>query len=204
MPQGGGTDCAGNRTELTPCNTHSCKLPGDFLWGQWSACDAQCGKGLRFRKTMCGALRKKVVGIEHGQKVLVTASPPPSTGIHYNYAKIRKKAQFTFGIKSKAATSTTAATPTGKRRRRSIPDEDLMLYELAYLEECSDNQKAIEQDECNTWDKENCPDQCIGVRCPAYAKCIDTSTNKAPSAECVCQMGTIMKDDKSACIRSVL
>jgi len=65
--------------------------------------------------------------------------------------------------------------------------------------------------ECNTWkyypdypdlwNHTNCPDPCLTYKCPKYAKC-DTSlsTVEYPVIQCICQMGTVMKADNSACI----
>ena len=48
VPQGNGRDCAdredwGSEDRKAvdneyPCNTHSCQLPGDLLWSEWSSC----------------------------------------------------------------------------------------------------------------------------------------------------------------------
>lgn len=55
-------------------------------------------------------------------------------------------------------------------------------------------------EKCNTWDKNLCPSPCDSIKCPAFAKCQDLSNETDPSYQCLCQLGTVKKDDKSSCI----
>ena len=45
-----------------------------------------------------------------------------------------------------------------------------------------------------------CPNPCDNVKCPAFAKCKDISTEKEPLFTCDCQLGTVKKEDGSVCI----
>ena len=71
-----------------------------------------------------------------------------------------------------------------------------------YEEKCLDNQYNETYAPCNTWvnDHSICPDPCLIAECPIFSKCNVTSTDEDPGYECVCQLGTKMKDDGSACI----
>ena len=63
-------------------------------------------------------------------------------------------------------------------------------------------QYSEETRECNTWDPNGvCPSPCERVKCPAFAKCHDISNETDPLYECVCQLGTVKKEDGSSCIR---
>ena len=73
-------------------------------------------------------------------------------------------------------------------------------YELEYQEPCRRNQYKEEFKECNTWNKSLCNSPCKTAKCPTFAKCKDTSNDTHPLFECVCQLGTEMKDDFQACI----
>ena len=73
-------------------------------------------------------------------------------------------------------------------------------YELEYQEPCRRNQYKEEFKECNTWNQTLCNSPCKTSKCPTFAKCKDTSNDTHPLFECVCQLGTEMKDDSQACI----
>ena len=53
---------------------------------------------------------------------------------------------------------------------------------------------------CNTWNKDLCASPCDKVKCPSFAKCKDLSNETDPVYECVCQLGTVKKQDGSKCI----
>ena len=57
-----------------------------------------------------------------------------------------------------------------------------------------------EREACNTWNPIDCPNPCDNVRCPAFAKCKNISTDTDPLFRCDCQLGTVKKEDGSACI----
>ena len=92
------------------------------------------------------------------------------------------------------------ASAKRKKRNVNIAEEDLDKYELEYGAACEGNQKAVNKEDCNDWDLVNCDKPCLSVTCPPYAECQDTSNETDPSFECICKMGTTMKDDGSACI----
>ena len=57
-----------------------------------------------------------------------------------------------------------------------------------------------EREGCNTWNATLCPNPCDNVKCPAFAKCKNISTESDPLFRCDCQLGTVKKEDGSACI----
>ncbi len=59
-PRYGGFDCAGMKQEDYPCNTHNCRLEGEFYWSEWSAPDVLCAEGIQKRTTLCGAFRRRL------------------------------------------------------------------------------------------------------------------------------------------------
>ena len=59
-PQGNGTVCPGPSEDDTPCNTHPCPLPVEFVWSEWSDCSSRCGRGEQRRYKMCGAVRQRL------------------------------------------------------------------------------------------------------------------------------------------------
>ena len=75
-----------------------------------------------------------------------------------------------------------------------------IISELEYEEKCKGNQYVEETEPCNSWNKEECPSPCLKIKCPPFAKCNDISNDTDPLFECNCQLGTVKKEDRSACI----
>jgi len=49
--QAGGVDCAGNFTEVRPCNSDHCPVDCKWEdWKEWDGCTKSCGNGTKFRK----------------------------------------------------------------------------------------------------------------------------------------------------------
>jgi len=88
----------------------------------------------------------------------------------------------------------------GNRRRYTLCAEE----EGGDLQDCKDlgleSQSFEHIEECNTWDKMNCSNPCIGYKCMEFANCVDISDEYDPKTQCVCQLGRIMSDDEELCI----
>lgn len=93
---------------------------------------------------------------------------------------------------------TTTLGPGNDNEPEVMPD-----IELEYEEKCKHNQYKEILEECNTWNLEMCPSPCDKVKCPSFAKCHDHSNETDPAYECVCQLGTIKKDDGTACVAPI-
>ncbi|TRY77046.1 hypothetical protein TCAL_03852 [Tigriopus californicus] len=206
-PQMGGAPCVPepvtgkNDTDMHPCNTHACQLPGDFLWSAWSDCSNVCARGTRRRYTMCGTIRKKAEGIS------VDHNPNVSTSAGNGTDAINGTDAVNATTEATANANVTANNSNGdagvERRKRSSlfkEGDSLDLFELEYEESCVGNQFNETFEPCNSWNREKCPNPCQFVSCPPFAKCVDKSTDQDPVTECQCQLGTIMTEDKNACV----
>ncbi|CAB4070426.1 unnamed protein product [Lepeophtheirus salmonis] len=73
--------------------------------------------------------------------------------------------------------------------------------EIQFKEKCHSHQYNEIVEECDSWDISSCPSPCLKHTCPEFAVCVDNSTqeNRA-KVYCVCQLGTVMKDDGTSCI----
>ena len=66
---------------------------------------------------------------------------------------------------------------------------------------CEGDQYFTHTENCNTWDKYNCPSKCdLGYSCMEFAACEDISTEEDPVVHCVCQLGKIFNEDGTICV----
>ena len=57
---------------------------------------------------------------------------------------------------------------------------------------CEGEEYFTHTENCNTWDKYNCPSKCeLGYSCMEFAACEDISTEEDPVVHCVCQLGKV-------------
>ncbi|CAH1801182.1 unnamed protein product [Owenia fusiformis] len=53
-PSCGGATCSGVSTSTSTCNTHCCRVDGDWGdWGAWQACSVACGGGTKSKTRSC-------------------------------------------------------------------------------------------------------------------------------------------------------
>ena len=66
---------------------------------------------------------------------------------------------------------------------------------------CEGDQYFTHTENCNTWDKYNCPSKCdLGYSCMEFAACEDISTEEDPVVHCVCQLGKIFDETGTTCV----
>ncbi|XP_012942941.1 hemicentin-1 [Aplysia californica] len=54
VPENGGRDCEGPRSETASCMVELCPMEGNWgAWSTWTACSLSCGGGIHFRRRQC-------------------------------------------------------------------------------------------------------------------------------------------------------